>query len=276
MSILSLPNELLQSIFDSLESETEINALVCTHPYLYHHFNPFLYTHNVAESSSSAIIWAVTRGRSDTLQKVIQQSGNIEVRDATHDQTPLAIAIEKGHIAIAHQLLDHGADVSAKNRYRQTPLFEAALLGDEGLARRLVELGADVDPTDIDMESPLHSALYRKHDRIVEFLLERGADPNRRDDIGENTPLHIAIRNFNITNIRLLLEYRADPGMRYSDLPPSFMQPIHLAVLKGHDSAVQRLLEMGADRAWRDASGQTLMDIAERAGFGELMRPLLE
>ncbi|CAG8239994.1 unnamed protein product [Penicillium salamii] len=274
MHLLGLPGELSLMILECLESEQDINAFARTHSHFYTHFNTYLYTRNMVASQSSAIIWAASHGIPETLQKSIQQGGNIEVRDALRDNTPLAIAIEHGHTAIANQLLDQGADISARNKYQQTPLFEVARLGDESLARRLIDLGAEVDATDENWKSPLRYALYEKHSSVVEVLLQRGADPNHRGSITNikpMPPLYIAIVNLDETSVRLLLEYRADPEM-----PGHFPQPLHMAARKGHVYAARLLLERGVDRTRKDPSGRTPMDLAEWAGLGDRMRPLLE
>lgn len=181
MHLLGLSSELPLMILECLESEQYINAFVRTHSHFYTHFNTYLYTRIVIASQSSAIIWAASHGITETLKKSIQQGGNIEVRDALSDNTPLAIAIEHGHTAVASQLLDEGADVSARNKDQQTPPFKAAHLGDESLARRLIDLGAEVDASDENWKSPLRYVLYGKHSSVVEVLLQRGADPSHRD-----------------------------------------------------------------------------------------------
>lgn len=72
---------------------------------------------------------------------------NIEARDGLvrNDKTPLHIAVFHGHVKIVETLLEHGANVNARDFYGNTPLLWAALKGNTEIARILLNYRADVN-----------------------------------------------------------------------------------------------------------------------------------
>ncbi|KAH8890020.1 ankyrin [Thozetella sp. PMI_491] len=70
-------------------------------------------------------------------------------------QTPLWVALENSHEAVAQLLLDKGAnlellldkgaDLEAKDKYGWTPLGQAVASGHEAVARLLLDKGADLE-----------------------------------------------------------------------------------------------------------------------------------
>jgi ankyrin repeat protein len=87
-----------------------------------------------------------------------------------HQDTPLASAVERGHIAIAKLLCAAGADTDL-----QTPLHKACEIGNLPMVKLLCEAGADTSACDAMQDIP-----------------EWGAAEGRYDVHAERTPLEIA------------------------------------------------------------------------------------
>src|SRR5436190_21841100 len=111
MPLLDLANELLLCIAENLESEKDINAFTRTSRYLYYLLNGYLYRHNVQKSNNSALLWAATRGREATVQKLIAEGANFEVIYYKRKRA-LKIAAKNGHLAVVKLLLEAKADVN--------------------------------------------------------------------------------------------------------------------------------------------------------------------
>lgn len=133
---------------------------------------------------------------------------------------PLHVAVSKGRVAIARELLRHGAKTDVRDRDGRTPLHVAlangkvpaakllrersdddlqALLFDlvrTGRADRdtlafLLDQGADLNTTDAQGEVPLHVAVAAANVKLAKHLITAGADVNQVDAAG-NTPMALA------------------------------------------------------------------------------------
>ena len=76
---------------------------------------------------------------------------------------------------VARLLLEHGADVNARENDRFTPLHAAAQNGTVEVVRVLLEYGANVGAEDGGGRTPLQVASSNDHDEVVKLLLEHGA-----------------------------------------------------------------------------------------------------
>ena len=101
-------------------------------------------------------------------------------------------------------------NVEIRTREDESPLMMAALKGHLDLARQLVERGADVNKTGW---TPLHYAATGGHVAIIELLLEHHAYIDAESPNG-TTPLMMAAQYGSIGAVKLLLDAGADPGLK--------------------------------------------------------------
>ena len=156
----------------------------------------------------------------------------LEARDAYIDRPPLAWAVEYGHLELAKELLDRGADVhvrtprvglsfrpheyseypvtrgrNPRRQYGETPLHIAARRGHREIAALLIERGADVDVRcrtyrDRWGQTPLGAAAYAGQLGIMKLLLDEGADIEIPRDDGR-TPLMAGVRHAAVVELLL-------------------------------------------------------------------------
>lgn len=103
--------------------------------------------------------------------------------DARHRKTTaLLVALECDQWAMAHLLLDHGADAGERSN-GASALYHAAQGPDLALVARLLDFGLDVDERESrNGLSPLAVAASKE---VAALLLDRGADPNL--EVGRGT-----------------------------------------------------------------------------------------
>jgi len=200
------------------------------------------------------------------------QAGGIGMLDPVFDACAQIPAQRTDLVAIAHVLVERGADIFATDARGQTPLARAAALGDAQLARALLARGADPNTRNRHGRTPLFCALAHAPSEavpLVQALVRAGADPELASANGE-TPLGIALAQspdiaqwLNWT--QWLLPKRA---MRDADLPA--------AAKLGDIAAVGKLLDLGLPVDAADAQGATALIHAAGAGHAELVERLLD
>jgi ankyrin len=93
-----------------------------------------------------------------------------------------------GHIDLTWFLVEHGADVSAKDEYGLTPL-QCALSGDHmDLAWFLVKHGTDISAKDRVGDTPLHQASYSGHIDCMLVLPQFGSEPPFEPELFRTEP----------------------------------------------------------------------------------------
>ena len=115
----------------------------------------------------------------------------------------------------------------------------------------LVDVREDWSPTDSFAHrlpltagggTPLLRAIERGDDAMVTLLLDRGADPNGACECnGGERPLWTAVLHRRVGTVDELLARGADP-----DTPAFGSSPLQVALMRGYDELVERLLAAGA------------------------------
>jgi ankyrin repeat protein len=232
---------------------------------------------------------------------VVEHPQDVNSQDRYDDSTPLHLASEQGSVEIARTLIEHGADLSAKDDEAWTPLHRALSRGHMDIARLLVECGADVSAKGDDGWTPLHLASTRGNLDLTRFLIERGADVSAEETYGW-TPLHRAASNGHVDLARFLVEGGADVSAKdqygwtplnralsngHIDLARYLAEyggaaksedgssPLHMVLSEGHVDLAWFLVEHGADVSARDAIGSTPLHWASSHGHGDLVQLLV-
>ncbi len=112
----------------------------------------------------------------------------------SQDGFPLVgLAVFFRHPELARELIERGADVSARarNAARVMPVHAAASVGDCQTMALLLDRGADVNAVQQLGFTPLHSAANNGDAAMAELLLARGADARALSDDGK-TPADVA------------------------------------------------------------------------------------
>ena len=129
------------------------------------------------EQSATPLVSAAGGGHGNVVNVLIEKGADVNKPEPCSGHTPLRVAVQRGRKAIAICLLDHGADVDARNNegLQFTALLDAAQRGHLPLANLLVLRGADVNLANFQGCTPLIMAAQQGHPKIVKFLVEKGA-----------------------------------------------------------------------------------------------------
>ena len=242
---------------------------------------------------------------------IIERSQDVHSRRFTGNVTPLHLASAHGHMKATRMLIEHGADVSARNKNGQTPLHLASRNGEAKVARMLIERGAGVAAQNKRGETPLHVASKTGQAEAARILVERGADMATQNKRGETplclaltllslfskmgqvevarmliergadvvdqskvgkTPLHLASEYGEVEVARMLIERGADVAAQNKRRET----PLHIASRNGHVEVARMLVEHGADLAAKNEHGETPLHLASRDGRAEVVRMLIE
>ena len=189
----------------------------------------------------------------DIVQLLIEHGADVHARDQSQS-TPLHFSSSADK---ARLLIEHGADVHARDQSQSTPLHHAGSWGYADKARLLIEHGADVNARDESQSTPLRLAVLKGYADIARLLIEHGADVNAQDQ-SQSTHLHLAMFRGYADTARLLIEHGADVHAR----DQSLSTPLHLALSMWDADMARLLIEHGADVNAQDQSQSTPLRLA--------------
>ena len=139
------------------------------------------------------------------------------------EKTPMHVAARLGHADVLSLLLEHGADLEGHaGVLGETPLhLTSSWCRTLEAGQCLLDHGANINARDRYGWTPLHSAVGRENVQAVRFLLEHGADAKARDNKGWNashatwTP---TLRQYESTWQREILELLSEYGVPIQSL----------------------------------------------------------
>uniref|UniRef100_A0A3B4ZYY5 Poly [ADP-ribose] polymerase n=1 Tax=Stegastes partitus TaxID=144197 RepID=A0A3B4ZYY5_9TELE len=230
------------------------------------------------------LLEASKSGDLETVKKLCTLQ-NVNCRDVEGRQsTPLHFAAGYNRLAVVQFLLQHGADVHAKDKGGLVPLHNACSYGHYEVAELLVLHGAVVNVADLWKFTPLHEAAAKGKYDICKLLLQHGADPTRKNRDG-NTPLDL-VKDAD-TDIQDLL--RGDAALldaakkgclarvkklctrdnvNCRDTQGRHSTPLHLAAGYNNLEVAEYLLQHGAEVNSQDKGG--LIPLHNAASYGHV------
>ncbi|KAJ1467991.1 ankyrin repeat-containing domain protein, partial [Baffinella frigidus] len=94
-------------------------------------------------------LWSASvRGQTQNVLGLLEAGADIEEKGGPAFTTPLHESALQGHVALTLLLLEHRADLSARDDGGDTPLHYSSLQGHGDLTLLLLENGADVSVKD--------------------------------------------------------------------------------------------------------------------------------
>ncbi|KAJ1476123.1 ankyrin repeat-containing domain protein [Baffinella frigidus] len=129
---------------------------------------------------------AAAEGWVEDLQRLLADGAeDVDERGGPTQCTPLQIAAQQGHRAVALLLLEAGADVSATDSIGASPIHYAAQEGHEDVSFLLILRGAEVRAKTDGGSTAMHYAAQEGHAAVVQLLLDKGSDVQSRTHSGK-------------------------------------------------------------------------------------------
>jgi hypothetical protein len=188
---------------------------------------------------------------------LLQHGADINAREGA-GWTPLFFGVKENRAEVVDLLLKNKADVNVATAQGETPLFVAIEARTTEIVEMLLKAGADVNAWHSRGYSPIHSAASSENIPLLRAILQFKPNLEVRDSEGY-TPLLRAVTNGRTDVVALLLSAGADPNGLYLREGTT---PLHFAASKGLTEIAALLLEHKADANIVSASGQTAFDYA--------------
>ncbi len=111
---------------------------------------------------------------------MLQYDAAVDVPTSTSSGklTPLMLACQKGHFKIVVHLVENGAKVESRDRFKRTPLIHACMCGHAHIVSYLLRLGSNAKACDSSLNTALHYAIAYGWYFCVRLLIEAGANVN--------------------------------------------------------------------------------------------------
>ena len=185
--------------------------------------------------------------------------------------TPLHRAAFLGSEQLVRILLEHHANVDARDQQCWTPLMGAAINGHLACARVLLESKADVDALEDENWNALHFAAGENHEELVRLLIAHKAELERGGGTQRWSALHVAVDQNHVEVARLLL----DSGASLLCRDTNHQMPLGRACARGHIEMIKMLVMADAPSRYHHNLA-TAIHAAIRAGNAKLVQQLLE
>ncbi|KAK6501143.1 hypothetical protein TWF481_008991 [Arthrobotrys musiformis] len=204
---------------------------------------------------------AVERGHLPIANELITRGASVNVEATNSLWTPLHDSVKGGYLEITELLLKAGVDPNAANEDGITCLHYCWRTGSVPLASLLLSHGADIHAKQNNQSTVLHCACYEGRRELAEFLIANGA--NMEDETKEGfSPLRVAMMRNHWDIAEMLIENGAD--VNHKDRK-SWM-PLHGAVGMGQKRGVEILVAVkgvdleGQNEGFLTAIGEALKD----------------
>ncbi|WPH00121.1 Hypothetical protein R9X50_00294400 [Acrodontium crateriforme] len=163
--------------------------------------------YDIVENKHELLIDAIQAGDADQVHALLASKDFHIDRPCKHGKTALMYAVEKGDENTVNKLLDPdvGADINTTNKRGFTALHLAAGLGRPEMVRCLLQHDADLHAKDPRGETPIVKAIKEDQTTIIQILFDEGADMNTKN-ADEWSLLHHAVHRPTISTTQMILD----------------------------------------------------------------------
>lgn len=187
-------------------------------------------------------------------------------------RTPLHYAAVKAHTHVVRFLLDNGAGVFLRDRYKVTPFGYAIRTGDMSLVKSFKPDQVHFCSAVFGHDLPLIVALAAGKIDIAKWILRESPDSVMEYPFTNQTPLHYAVSLQDEELFDGMLKKGADVNAQDRD----GLTPLHFAAAIGNKAQVLKLIDKGADVNAEDLKGRTPLHRAAEKVNQQVMEVLIK
>uniref|UniRef100_A0A8V0ZFL6 Palmitoyltransferase n=1 Tax=Gallus gallus TaxID=9031 RepID=A0A8V0ZFL6_CHICK len=159
--------------------------------------------------------WAAINNRQELVKYYISKGAVVDQLGGDLNSTPLHWAIRQGHLPMVILLLKCGADPSLIDGEGFSSIHLAVLFQHVPIVAYLISKGQNIDTADFNGLTPLMlSAQKVVGPEPTRFLLKFNPSLNAVDNVQKNTALHWAVTSGNVSAVELLLEAGANMDIK--------------------------------------------------------------
>jgi len=228
------------------------------------------------------LVFACQTGDLKKIKKIKEpfQNGLLRGR-RKNKKTLLHIAIENGHLNIARYLINHFADISARDSQGKTPLdllYQSLLHAYENRDLEKIQKFIELEQAAFDFQykynrkfdrrTLLHIAAENENMNIYQYLIQKGANTSAKNSQGK-TPLDILYQKLfrackigNLEKIKAFIEQANLQVNRFMNRTTL----LHVAAQHGHMKIFDYLIKQGANISTRDSNNLTPFELARDRG----------
>ncbi|KAL6914840.1 hypothetical protein FSST1_012600 [Fusarium sambucinum] len=231
----------------------------------------FLLEHGSKSNEPDALFTAAYLDDSTAVRLLLQHGVKTETKDPMYKETPLICSTRKGSVDAARILLDHGANIEAKNAFGQTALLSAVFRCDKDMTQFLLDHGANIEAKTDSGQTAFVIAVFRHGEDTARLLLDHGANIKAIKDDGDIVILSAIFGHENKDTAQFLLAH----GANIEAIKDAGQTALQLAVILNDKAMIQILLDRGADVEATDDDNQNVLIYAARDGESDIVQMLL-
>ncbi|XP_048243900.1 serine/threonine-protein phosphatase 6 regulatory ankyrin repeat subunit C-like isoform X2 [Haliotis rufescens] len=221
------------------------------------------------------LILACVGGNLSILKHVLSmKTCDINRRGGKLKQTPVMMALERGHYDVYHLLVSEGADLTLSDQYNRDCLMLACVGGNLSIVKHVLSLKTcDINRRGGKLkQSPVLRALDGGHYDVYHLLVSEGADLTVTDD--DNTDcLMMACERGNLSILKHVLSLKTcDINGRGGKLKQT---PVLRALDGGHYDVYHLLVSEGADLTVTDKYNRDCLMLACEGGNINIVKHVL-
>lgn len=201
------------------------------------------------DTKCTALSTAVATGNTNIAEYLLDEGA--DPNQGPKKYRSIMTAVNRGNTDMVRRLLHHGVDLTGLKNPHADVLVCACVCSPPELVALLLDAGQGLEPdgsgTDVRKAGPLHVAAEHGNTGVVKLLLSRGANMNARRGPKGETPLHWAARAAKKSAVEALLEAGADPQLMCNGATPLLMANRSWTEAATRAATMAALVRGGAD-----------------------------